>query len=167
MDKLDIATEYIAKPSYMMDAVAAFKALADECTTLAQRVRYNLEVTEVPDSEPYPTAKAMFADIKVGRFKVSNVNCRHPQWTHRQNVDFRIVHDVLGHGMAESSFSWQGEIRAYQAQRRWHSQLACEALFTEVIGQTAVYSIDKVFPPQKVILLEERNDSIEFLRGQT
>ena len=160
MGKLEIAQEYLAAPAYSVDAVPAFKALAKECTVLALELhtRGGLTITEVSESEPYPNAKAMFADLDSGKFKVSNLNCRHPQWTAQQNINFRIVHDVVGHWMAASKFTWKGELAAYHGQRRWHSQLACEALYTEIVGQTACYSVDKVFPAQKVILLESRHD---------
>ncbi len=162
MGKLEIAKEYLAKPSYMVDAVPAFKALAEECTWMRGLIG-PLHITEVPESEPYLTAQAMFDDIEAGRFRVSNLNCRHPQWTQQQNIDFRIVHDVIGHCHAKAGFSWKGELAAYKSQSRWHSELAAEALYTEIVGQTAVYSVDKVFPAQKVILLESRHDSLDVL----
>ena len=166
MGKLEIAQDYLAKPSYMMDAVDAFKALAAESTELVnQHIKnfHNVAMTEVPESEPYPTAQAMFDDIEAGQFRVSNLNSIHPQWTQQQNIDFRIAHDILGHYLGRTGFSWEGELAAFKSQRRWYSELAVEALYTEIVGQTACYSVDKVFPAQKVILLESRHGSIELL----
>lgn len=164
MGKLDIAREYLHAPTYTLEAVPAFKALARECTELAHKLRtIALTIIEVPESEPYPTAKAMFADLDSGNFKVSNLNSVHPQWTIAENIDFRIVHDILGHWMSSKGFNWQGELAAFKSQRRWHSELACQALYTEIVGQTACYSVDRVFPEQKVILLGGRHDSIDLL----
>lgn len=166
MDKLEIAQDYLAKPSYMVDAVPAFKALADESTAIVKRIGQlvgRLQVFEVAESEPYPSADDMFRAIDRGTFRVSNLNCHHPQWTEKENIDFRIAHDVLGHYLGRTGFTWKGELAAYKSQRRWYSELAAEALYTKIVGQTACYSVDKVFPDQKVILLESRHDSIELL----
>jgi len=170
MGKLTIANEYINSPAYMVDAVPAFKALAEECEQLITRLAHfglptgaPINIMRVPESEPYPTAEEMFQDINRGQFLVSSLNCRHPQWSMDINIMFRVVHDILGHYMVESGFSWQGELAAYQSQAKWHSPLACEALFTEVVGQTACYSVNREFPAQKVILLEARHDSIDLL----
>ena len=164
MGKLDIAKEYLLAPAYTVEAVPAFKALAAESTISARRLRrYQVTVTEVANSEPYPSSRLMFEDIKVGLFLVSNLNCEHPQWTAKQNIDFRICHDILGHFMVASGFSWKGELAAYVSQCKWYSPLAVEALFTEIVGQTACYQVNKEFPAQKVILLEGRHDSVDVL----
>lgn len=163
MGKLTIANEYINSPAYMVDAVPAFKALAEECEWILKWESGRLEIREVAESEPYLTAEEMFKDIEAGRFKVSNLNCLHPQWSAQQNINFRIVHDVYGHYHAKRGFNWKGELAAYKMQAGYHSQLACEALFTEIVGQTACYSVNKEFPAQKVILLGGRHDSIDLL----
>jgi len=170
MGKLDIAREYLHAPTYTLEAVPAFKALASECASLRRMIEQqvetrhdNVKVIEVTESEPYSNVQAMFIDIKAGNFKVSNLNSVHPQWTIAENIDFRVVHDVLGHYGAQTGFSWKGELAAYKSQRRWHSPLAVEALYTEIVGQTACYSVDRVFPEQKVILLGGRHDSINLL----
>lgn len=172
MGKLDIAREYLHAPTYTLEAVPAFKALAKECVALVPHLEaiipsphriFKLEIEPVAVSEPYPTAEAMFVDIEQGHLLVSNINSVHPQWTIAENIAFRTVHDVTGHFLARSGFSWKGELAAYKSQRRWHSELAVEALYTEIVGQTACYSVDRVFPTQKVILLGSRHDSIDIL----
>ncbi len=132
---------------------AGWFALADDSADRAAGIRLLLNVQETADAEPYLDAVAMVADIASGRFLVSTAHCEHPIWTPAENVNFRIVHDVLGHYAASMSiigcgrigaspefvagFDWAGENRAC---RRHFSLLptrdARKALFTECIAQT-------------------------------
>ncbi len=126
--------------------------LGQECNTLARSLRkYNYNIVEVNEAEPYASAEDMFADLDKGNFKVSAINCVHPVFTTRTNINWRIVHDILGHYISRGGFSWRGENAAYISQLRFHSASAGIALRTEILGQTASYSVNGHFPIQKLV----------------
>ncbi len=165
-NKRAIAEEYfavavVANGSHPYAVLRAYHKLAEECKELARQVRETYDVTEVANGEPYENACDMFVALNAGQFEVSNLFCEHPIWTPEENVNFRITHDVYGHfgssGTNLAPFSWEGEQNAYLSQCIYHSRLAQEALFTEVIGQTACFSLTREFPEQKAILLESRH----------
>ena len=166
MDKQAIADAYWNAPwwgySTNNERWDAYRTLAIECVVIASDLRTQFKITEVPDPEPYKTAADMFLAIECHRFEVSNLFCEHPLWTPKENIAFRIVHDILGHwgrsGDNQSPFSWKGEQRSYQSQCRFHSRQAQRVLFTEIIGQTACYSLTGQFPEQKAILLPRELD---------
>ena len=162
MDKRAIAEEYEAAPILDWGQIPpevrlAYIELADECEHLAGQVRRDYNVHEVAEGDPYKTAADMFVAWKTNTFVVSNLFCEHPLWTPEENINFRITHDFYGHYAGQAAFSWEGEQAAYISQCTYHSRLAQEALFTEVIGQTAVFSLTRKFPDQKAILLETRH----------
>lgn len=127
----------------------AWKQLTIECLELCP----DYPVREVAESEPYASATDMFQALERGRvFRVSNLNSQHPIWTPQENILFRVCHDILGHYAARANFSWKGEVTAYLEQSKHHSELAKRALFTEIVGQTAYYSVFKEFPEQKCFL---------------
>ena len=124
------------------NALDAWQTLADECMDWADYLRTQLDVEVVDRQEPYIQAREMFHDIRVdGHLYISRANCVHPHWTDKENIAFRIVHDVLGHFMSRGAFTWKGEVKAYTRQATYHSPQAQRALFTEVIGQTAAYKV--------------------------
>ena len=137
----------------------AWTNLAVESAELASQIRRTHQVVESADSQPHATARAVFADIARGHFVVSTANCVHPLWTPEQNVDFRIVHDVLGHYDAHLSgrvadFSWEGEVNACAAhETHVFSILARRAILTECLGQAAYALTYGHFGTQKVGLL--------------
>lgn len=154
--KNQIAQYYESANRLNANALQAYTALAQECSRMAWNLRNNkgltLAVRVSDESEPYATAKEMFESIDSGLYVVSRANSQHPLWTPEQNVMFRVVHDILGHYNARAGFSWRGEVDAYMAQRGQHSSLAQSALFTEIIGQTAYFSVHKAFPDQKAFI---------------
>ena len=98
-NKMDVlAKAYAEAPVYDPKAAIAWKELADDSTRRAAVIRQQIQVEVVPDPEPYPSSQEMCEDVhKNKHFLVSSAHCDHPIWTVQQNVDFRIVHDVLGH----------------------------------------------------------------------
>ena len=166
MDKRKIAEEYFAAEvpawGHPLNVLRAYHKLAEECKELTRQVRVEYNVIEVARGETYECAADMFVAINSGKFEVSNLFCEHPIWTPEENIDFRIAHDFYGHwcsnGTNLAPFSWEGEQNAYLSQCTYHSRLAQEALFTEIIGQTACFSLTQEFPEQKAILLETRHD---------
>jgi hypothetical protein len=148
-----LASLYANAPVFDPAAVRAWRVLADESTSLADVVRANLQVTEVDSDNPYSSAAKMFRDIERGRFLVSRANSAHPVWTVRQNVDFRIAHDVFGHLPSGGGFDWSGEVKACSFHRSHLSPLAALALRTECLGQVA-FALDRGgFGPQKVAFI--------------
>ena len=170
MDKQAIADAYHSTWAVTFESthrnalptVIAYTVLAQECLVLASHLRVVFDIREIAEADPYKTAADMFQAIECNRFVVSNLYCEHPLWTPAENIAFRIVHDIYGHwgrkGDNQSPFSWAGEQRSYQSQCRFHSRQAQRVLFTEIVGQTAVYSLTGEFPEQKAILLSRELD---------
>lgn len=152
-----IAQAYNMAPMYDPNAHAAWDELAADSAQRAAQIRqqYNYSVTD--DPEPYPDAQAMFDDMGRGNFVVSRAHSEHPIWTPEQNVDFRTVHDVLGHGQSGADFSWEGENKACGAHSPLLSPAAQRALFTECIAQTAYANHYGGFGPQKTAFLDEHS----------
>lgn len=153
MDLRAIALAYSDAPLISLDAIPAWRQLATESVRLAKRLRNCLSVRLTEDSEPYPDAVAMLTDIARGRFVVSTANSTHPVWSVDENIAFRIVHDVLGHGSTGSGFTWEGEQIAYRKHALHVSPTAGRALYIEAIGQVAYALHTGEFGPQKVAFL--------------
>lgn len=101
-DWLDQVTEigqaYSKMPPFDQKAVPAWKALAAESRIQADAIRKQITVEVVDDPEPYQSAQEMCEDVhKNKHFSVSRANSEHPVWSVEDNINFRIVHDVLGH----------------------------------------------------------------------
>jgi len=164
----EIAQAYADMPDFDEKAVPAWKALAAESKIQADAIKRQIHVEVVPDPEPYQDAKTMCEDVHQNRhFFVSNANSDHPVWTVDDNVNFRIVHDVLGHCQAGAApFSWVGENLACGAHFPLVSPLAREALMVECIAQTAYFKHYKGFGNQKVGLLSEYLHPVQDQEGE-
>jgi hypothetical protein len=161
-----IAEAYAKAPVYDPKAAAAFKALADDSQRRADVLRNQLEIEETNDPEPYPHAQAQADDIhKRQHYTVSRANCDHPIWTPEQNVNFRIVHDVLGHAVSGGDFGWEGENAACRAHFPLLSEEAQKALFTECLSQTAYAAHYRHFGPQKVALFPQFYEPVQRAEG--
>lgn len=179
----DRAPEYSTAPGIAAlqlppHVLQGWAELATDAEDRAATIRLLLDVSVTDDPEPYPDAAAMCEDIACGRFIVSDAHSEHPIWTVSQNVDFRIVHDVLGHYAASVALGYDLDRQAHAAQGRrevpdsvfsvagfdWRGEnLACAAhvrllgdplarmaLFTECIAQTGYAIARGGFGPQKV-----------------
>jgi hypothetical protein len=155
-----IASAYERAPLIAANAKPAWQALAATAVRTATYLRNTIRVFEVNTDSPYATATAMLSDLNDGRIMISSANTVHPLWTVRENVDFRLVHDVMGHGRAlqhghNADFSWEGELIAFE----WHSRTLSpdngtrDALFTELLGQAAAALVNGAFTEQKVAFL--------------
>lgn len=150
----EVARAYDVAPLFHPCARRAWDDLADETMAHAARVTSWLDVVLVNESEPYPDEHTMFADIERGRLFVSDLHHEHPVWSPEVNRAFRIVHDVMGHWMTGSDFSWSGELRAWWSHDDiTESVHARAALFTEAVGQVAWRIVHGHFGPQKVVVL--------------
>lgn len=165
----EIADAYDVLPAIELDAlpwnvVRAWEALADDSQWRAQKIQRELDVQVTDDPEPYPDAVTMVNDIDSGHFVVSRANCDHPVWSVNENISFRIVHDVLGHGGATSDtfgvagFDWHGENRACAVHFPLLPVVARHALFVECVAQTGYACARGEFGPQKVGLIVPRVD---------
>lgn len=164
---MDIANAYRAAPMYDPRAAPAWHELAADSRARADEIRRHMRVSITDDPEPYPDAHAMIADIRNNNnFIVSRANSEHPIWTPDQNVDFRIVHDVLGHNTSGGDFSWEGENRACAAHFPLLTPQAQRALFTECIAQTGYANANRGFGPQKVSFLNDFQTPYEMQNNQ-
>jgi hypothetical protein len=158
----EIAKAYASAPVYDPKAAPAWKALADDSSRRAAVIREQLQVEVTPEPEPYQTPQEMCEDVHKNRhFFVSSANSQHPMWSVQQNIDFRIVHDVLGHCVSGGDFGWQGENQACRAHFPLLTPEAQKALFTECIGQTAAAAYFRSFMPQKVVYLDDFIDKAQ------
>lgn len=151
----DIAEAYANAPTNQPEAQRAWQELAEDSKRRADEIRGRLNVSVTDESEPYATPQHMFDDINRGNFTVSRAHSEHPLWTPEQNVDFRIVHDVLGHHTTGADFSWGGENKACAAHSPLLSKPAQAALFSECIGQTAYANQYGGFGPQKTSFIHQ------------
>lgn len=166
-DKEEIAKAYSAMPPFDEKAVPAWKALAAESKVQADMIRSQITVEVVDDPEPYRSAAEMCEDVhKNKHFAVSRANTSHPVWSEEDNVNFRIVHDVIGHCQSGGDFSWRGENLACGVHFPIISPLAREACFTECIGQTAYRSFYRGFGPQKVGFLSQFLHPVQERQGE-
>ena len=168
LDKADeIGQAYAKMPVFDEKAVPAWKALAAESKIQADAIRKQITVEVVDDPEPYMSAQEMVEDIHKNRhFSVSRANSEHPIWSVEDNINFRIVHDVLGHAQSGGDFSWVGENKACGVHFPLVSPLAREALFTECIGQQAYYRAFHGFGPQKVGFLSQYLHPVQERQGE-
>jgi hypothetical protein len=151
-----VADAYRHAPVIVAGDIPAWKALAAQTMATAERIKGALDVRYTPAAEPYPTAYDMLRDIARGRIVVSTANSTHPVWTLEENVAFRLVHDVVGHGSTGSGFDWAGEWTAYEKHLSLlEGEGARHALFTEAVGQVAYALVYGGFTVQKVATLPQ------------
>lgn len=123
-------------------------------------IREDIDVRETDDPEPWPDARAMCrALVHAYRdgtpWTVSRAFSAHPIWTPDENIAFRIVHDVIGHGRSGGGFDWAGENAACAAHAPLLTHRARRALFTECIAQTGYAIAAGGFGEQRIGLLDD------------
>ena len=150
-----IAHEYADAKMYDKKAASAWTELAEDCRRRVEIIQNEIEIEITDDPLPYKTFSEMAEDItQKGHFIVSRANASHPLWSINQIVDFRIAHDILGHGASGGDWSWFGINRAFQAHAPLLTYTAQKALFTEVIGQGAFNSYYGSHSQQKIAFLK-------------
>jgi hypothetical protein len=151
-----IAEAYVKAPVYDPKAAIAFKELADDCTHRAKVLGEYLEIELTPEPEPYTDVEKMTRDIRKSRkLIVSTANTEHPIWIPEQVIAFRTCFDVLGYGVANAGWDWRGDNLAFAAFAPLVSANAQEALFTEVVAQSAYVNQYRAYGPPKVALFPE------------
>lgn len=138
---------------------SAWRELASVNQRLALWVKQRVAVDYTAGDSPYEDAAAMFTDIGRGRVVISRANNDHPLWTPEQNMEFRLVHDVIGHFGSKGGFDFTGERAACRAHAKHLNSAAREALYTECIGQTAAAIEFGGYLEQAVGFLESRTES--------
>lgn len=152
----EIARSYAEAPVFDPKAAPAWRELADDSRARADHLRKQLHIEVTDDPEPYHTPQEMAEDIhKNKHFNVSRANSEHPLWSEDDNVNFRIVHDVMGHAVAGGDFGWHGENLACGAHFPLLSPQAQRALFTECVGQSAYGAQYRGFGPQKITFMDD------------
>lgn len=86
----------------------------------------------------------------------------HPVFSNDENDAFRAVHDVYGHLGSGRGIDYDGEEAAFQKHSRMYSPLARQAMTTETRGQNAALRLHGSFQGQKVGLLPEHLQSLQF-----
>lgn len=149
----EIAEAYAKAAVYDPKAAMAFKELADDATHRALTLSKHLDIKVVNNPEPYTNAEKMADDVhKRRRLQISKANTSHPLWTPEQVIDFRICFDVLGYAVAGAEWDWKGDNQAFAAYAPLLSSTAQEALFSEVLAQSAYMNRYRAFGPQKIAL---------------
>ena len=158
-----VAEAYLAAPDETPEGLAAFNALIPHIDNNFKRiVGRDTEVNFVPE-DPYSSAEEMLDDYK--KNKKLDITTQFNQggfYGPDRNLKFRAVHDYFAHMKAGKKgkfklprFSWEGELRAYNEHMLLVGQQAklLPALFTEIIGQAAVFGYSGAFPDQKIIAM--------------
>lgn len=91
----------------------------------------------------------------------------HPFMSNDENDMFRAVHDVYGHLGSGRGIDFDGEEAAYQKHSRMFSPLARQALATETRGQNSALRLHGEFQEQKVALLPQHMQGLQFSRVGT
>lgn len=165
----DVAADYIRAKSRPITTAEA--QAYDEAAIYYRRraselqSTHKLTITMTDDPDPYPTAEAQAYDLRVHQnFRVSTAYCHHEVFDTYTNVAYRIVHDIVGHGMLPDgpAFTVAGELTAWShqlntMQRDNVSDRVINVAFTETVGQLAYAALTGDFPSfQRARLLSTR-----------
>lgn len=152
----EIAKAYSEAPVYDPKAAGAWKELAEDSKRRAEAIRNQIHVEYTNDPYPYDDVNEMAKDIRDKQHvNISKANLSHPLWSTDQALDYRLVHDVLGHASVGGDWGWHGENGATSAHMPLLSPNAQKALFTEAIGQAAHNNVYRALAPQKIAFLDD------------
>ena len=111
---------------------------------------------EFVNKNPYKDDEDLRNQVKeTGVLKVWRGGTSHPFWSPETNLQFRAIHDWMGHihPSGKHSFGIQGEIASYNAHIHTITPAARPAMFTEVVGQASYFINYGEFPEQKIAIL--------------
>lgn len=162
----DLSRSYRNLPIKDDSVVPLWQELGAWVTAQADNLRRTYTITVHDDADPYTTSEQMLADIARSVYEVTSMYSNHPVWDKATNVNFRITHDITGHGLTGSDFSFRGEIIAYRNQCESTPAHLWPVLFTEVVAQSAYVNCHHLFGEQKVALLPLTQDEIDAHVGQ-
>lgn len=150
-----VAQAYAEAPVYDPKAVSAWKELSDDSKRRAEAIAKEIEIEMVVDPAPYRSIDEMIADVRdKSKIKISTASTEHPLWSSEEVLNFRLVHNVIGHCTAGGDWGWRGENLATAAHMSVLDPIAQKALFTETIGRSAFTSYYGV-SVQKIAILDE------------
>lgn len=162
----DLSRSYRDLPVLDQNVVWLWEELGAHCRATAAMLGESFEITVYDDLDPYATSAEMLADIDRGIYKVTSLHSHHPVWDVATNVAFRITHDITGHALTGSDFSFKGEVTAYRNQCMSTPEHLWPVLFTEVVAQSAYANIHHLFGEQKVALIPLTQAEIDAHVGQ-
>lgn len=137
----------------------AYDALVRECDWHWKEMHYSgiaMVLTSDPNTGGLAELRAAMAKAPI-RVPIwsgdGDMAPDHPLGEGLYNQAFRLVHDVLGHWLVGAEMDHLGEVDAWLYERRFYSQAARLALFTESIGQLGAHLITGKFPRQVATVL--------------
>jgi hypothetical protein len=177
-----IGAQYSRMKEFDSGALPSYHAMRDETKRqfdhmTAPRSRGGLGIdVEVTRGDPYGGGNVdrVVQDFRNdvldrGRMRVLSTASTggHPVFSDEENDMFRAVHDVYGHLGSGRGIDFDGEEAAYQKHSRMFSPLARQAMATETRGQNSALRIHGEFQDQKVGLLPEHMQGLQFSRVGT
>lgn len=156
-----VSKAYIAAPSFDGSVRGAWDAMVPWIENMYKKIfseepdpskkKVHVQFTE---EDPYENAEQVHQDIaENNRLKVYTGGEPHPIWSQEINAKFRAIHDKMAHYDRPSDFTMSGEIKAYNAHTKTCPKISIPALFTEVVGQAAVFYTTGSFGEQKIAIL--------------
>jgi len=152
-----LAAEAYRNATPSSDAAGSWHALGEWIPKMFKRIvgLGSLDV-EFVDGDPYKDDEDLRNQVKeTGVLKVWRGGTSHPIWSPETNLQFRAIHDWMGHiqPSGKPSFGIQGEIASYNAHLHTIPPAARPAMFTEVVGQASYFINYDEFPEQKIAIL--------------
>lgn len=160
----EIAAAYANLPDTTnLDDLLAWQTAARFFADRALDFRKGNVITITDDPDPYPDATEQARDMLANRFTVSTAYSDHPYWSVGQNVDYRIVHDMVGHMPLANdptnpdnapAFNVAGELHAWRQQlddmvRHGASPTVIDVAYCETMGQLAFAAVTGDFLPRQ------------------
>lgn len=177
-----LSNAYARLPHFDEGARAPYRAMAEETqrqfehmTSPRARGGLGISVEATPD-DPYgkQSWSTVVSDVRNdlaenNRIKVLSTKATggHPYFSDDQNDMFRAVHDVYGHLGSGRGVDFDGEEAAYQKHSRMYTPLARRAMATETRGQNSYLRFNGDFPDQKVAILPDHMQALQFSRSGT
>lgn len=167
-----------ALPEFDSAALPAYKQMREETmrqfehmTKPTSKGGMGIDVEVTPD-DPYgknsvhDVVREFRDDAQRGKMKVMSTATTggHPVFSNDDNDAFRAVHDVFGHLGSGRGIDMHGEEAAYQKHSRMYSPLARQAMATETRGQNGALQVHGEFQDQKVALLPQHMQGLQFNR---
>ena len=177
-----VAAGYNRMPSFQAGALPAYHAMREEVgrqfdhmTRPTSRGGLGLSVG-VTSEDPYgkESIDTVFHDVRKDvrdRNHIDVLSSKttggHPFFSNDEIDMFRAVHDVYGHLASGRGVDHDGEEAAFQKHSRMFSPLARQAMATETRGQNSALRVSGDFPEQKVALLPQHLQGLQFARSGT
>lgn len=174
-----VGDTYMRLPHFQQGALPAYHAMREEVgrqfdfmTRPEHKGGLGMTVN-VSDRDPYQEGGeneiySRFRNDVVNNRHIDVLSTRatggHPLFTNDENDMFRAVHDVFGHLGSGRAIDRHGEDAAYQKHAEMFSPLARKALATETRGQNGALHKTGEFQDQKVALLPDHMQSVQFMR---